>query len=202
MWYVCGMNKAEVTRIHILESAFDMIYRNGYQATSIDKIIETTQVTKGAFFYHFKNKEEMGLAMIREVIAPRLRRLLIEPLNRSGNPLDIIQKTISNNLLKNNDFDIRYGCPINNLVQEMSPISPAFKKHLQNVLNQWKQTISDILKKGQKRGEVSKKVDTNAAAEFIIVSYEGLRGTGKVYEDIKLYQSFLKQLKLYLNALK
>ncbi len=196
------MKKAESTRIHILENAFEMIYRNGYQATSIDKIIETTQVTKGAFFYHFRNKESMGLAMIKEVIAPRLNRLLIDPLKQPGNALDIIQQTIADNLLTNRDFDIRYGCPINNLVQEMSPVNPSFKGSLQGVLNQWKQAIVDLLTEGKRRGEVSKNIDANAAAEFIIVSYEGLRGTGKVYEDHGMYQSFLKQLRLYLDALK
>ncbi len=48
------MKKAEVTRLNILQKAFELIYVNGYQTTSIDQIIATTQVTKGAFFYHFK----------------------------------------------------------------------------------------------------------------------------------------------------
>ena len=65
------MNKAQHTRQMILEKAFLMIYQNGYQSTSIDKIIETTDLTKGAFYYHFKNKETMGLAVIEEIIFPK-----------------------------------------------------------------------------------------------------------------------------------
>jgi len=60
------MSKAQDTRMTILRKAFELIYRQGYQATSIDEIIATTAVTKGALFYHFKNKEEMGLAIINE----------------------------------------------------------------------------------------------------------------------------------------
>lgn len=62
------MKKAEATRMAILEKAFDLIYKQGYQATSIDDIIATTRLTKGAFFYHFKNKDEMGIAVINEVM--------------------------------------------------------------------------------------------------------------------------------------
>ena len=62
------MKKAEITRLNILQKAFDIIYANGYQTTSIDDIIATTKVTKGAFYYHFKSKDEMGLAIINEIL--------------------------------------------------------------------------------------------------------------------------------------
>jgi TetR/AcrR family transcriptional regulator, transcriptional repressor for nem operon len=196
------MNKASTTRMHILEKSFGLIYQNGYQATSIDKIIETTQVTKGAFYYHFKDKEKMGLAMIKEVVAPRLDRLLISPIKNADDPLEKIYLTIKKNLIEDTDFDIQYGCPINNLIQEMSPIKESFKSTLQLVIENWKKAIVFELENGKKTGTVNQSIDSNSVAEFIIVSYEGLRGTGKVYQNFKLYESYIKQLKFYLNALR
>ena len=196
------MNKASSTRMHILEQSFGLIYKNGYQATSIDKIIDTTQLTKGAFYYHFKTKEEMGIAMIKEVVAPRLNKLLIAPIKNSADPLERIYQTIKKNLIEDTDFDIQYGCPINNLIQEMSPIKENFKMTLQKVIEDWKKAIVKELENGKKTGVVNKEIDSNAVAEFIIVSYEGLRGTGKVYQNFKLYESYIKQLKFYLNALR
>ncbi len=195
------MDKAAQTRQHILSKSFELIYQNGYQATSIDKIIKTTQVTKGAFFYHFKDKEAMGLAMIQEVVAPRLIGLLVQPLQGSDNPLESIYRTIRKNLLEDRDFDIRYGCPLNNLIQEMSPVKDSFKVALRYLLEEWKTVIANELERAKGKRLVNPSVDTQSAAEFIIVSYEGLRGTGKVYEDLKLYRSYLKQLKIYLAAL-
>ena len=187
--------------MHILEQSFGLIYKNGYQATSIDKIIETTQVTKGAFYYHFKDKEKMGLAMIKEVVAPRLDKLLIHPLKNAADPLETIYQTIKKNLVEDTDFDIRYGCPINNLIQEMSPIKENFKLTLQAVIETWKNALIDELESGKKMGKVNPAIDSNAVASFIIVSYEGLRGTGKVYQNFKLYESYLSQLKFYLGSL-
>lgn len=43
------MKKSQATRIDILKKAFQLIYPKGYQATSIDDILATTKVTKGAF---------------------------------------------------------------------------------------------------------------------------------------------------------
>ena len=196
------MDKASTTRTHILEKSFVLIYKNGYQATSVDKIINSTQVTKGAFYYHFKDKEKMGLGMINEVVAPRLDKLLINPLKNADNPLDTIYLTIKKNLIEDTDFDVQYGCPINNLIQEMSPIKDSFKSCLKNVIENWKNAIVSELENGKKKGKVNNSIDSNSVAEFIIVGYEGLRGTGKVYQNLELYQSYLKQLKFYLSMLK
>lgn len=196
------MNGASTTRMHILEKSFGLIYKNGYQATSIDKIIETTQVTKGAFYYHFKDKEGMGLDMIKEVVAPRLDRLLIKPIENSSDPLERIYLTIKKNLMEDKDFDIEYGCPLNNLIQEMSPIKESFKLTLQLVINRWKNVIKKEIERGKTIGKVNKSIDSESVAEFIIVSYEGLRATGKVYQNYKLYESYIKQLKFYLDTLR
>ena len=74
------MKKAEATRLNILQKAFELIYEKGYQTTSIDDILLKTQVTKGAFYYHFKNKDEMGIAIINELLKPTLTNSFIEPL--------------------------------------------------------------------------------------------------------------------------
>ena len=61
------MKKAEAKRLNILRKAFELVYVNGYLTTSINDIIATTKVTKGAFYYHFKTKDEMGLAIVNEI---------------------------------------------------------------------------------------------------------------------------------------
>jgi TetR/AcrR family transcriptional regulator, cholesterol catabolism regulator len=43
----------------IVAAAADLFARNGFGATSLDDIGETLGVTKGALYYHIKNKEEI-----------------------------------------------------------------------------------------------------------------------------------------------
>src|SRR5690606_28017174 len=95
------MKKAEATRLTILQKAFELIYVKGYQTTSIDDIIATTKVTKGAFYYHFKTKDEMGLAIINEILKPTLASSFIEPLQTEENPLEAIYNLMDNLLMKN-----------------------------------------------------------------------------------------------------
>src|SRR5438876_11299640 len=48
----------------ILDAAREMFYRSGYLATSVDDIIAGAQVSKSNFYYHFKSKEDMGIAVL------------------------------------------------------------------------------------------------------------------------------------------
>ena len=194
------MSKAARTRTHILEKAFDLIYRNGYQSTSIDKIIEQTQVTKGAFYYHFKNKDEMGIAIIREVIQPTLTKGLLNPMQYSKNPIEGIYTAIETKILNDEDYYVDNGCPTNNLVQEMSTVNPKFYQTLRGVLDNWMRTIEQALEAGKAAGFVRVDVQSSVVAAFIVSGYEGMKGVGKIYGK-ELYQSYLTQLKVYLDTL-
>lgn len=194
------MGKAKLTRKDILEKSFEMIYRNGYKSTSIDKIIASTAVTKGAFFHHFKNKEEMGIALINEIIAPKILDSLVKPIRNSEDPIQDVVKSLKKDLLENTEFKPEYGCPINNLVMEMSPVNQTFRENLQNLLNIWKKTLVDEFESGKSNGKIKENMNSEQVAEFVIVSYEGLRGTGKVYRGKDLYFSYLNQIESYLES--
>jgi len=53
-----------------LNAASREIYRSGFQSASLDTILASTGVTKGALYYHFKSKEGLGYAVVEEVIGP------------------------------------------------------------------------------------------------------------------------------------
>ena len=48
-------------RSRLLLAAMNVIRRKGFTATTVDDICEVAGVTKGAYFYHFKTKEELGV---------------------------------------------------------------------------------------------------------------------------------------------
>lgn len=195
------MSKAAATRQNILKKAFELIYLKGYQATSIDEIIATTAVTKGAFFYHFKSKEEMGLAMINEVMYPGMMPYMINALGKHDDVLEDIYNMIKGLLLTNPFFKVEYGCPAVNLVDEMAPLNENFRKALMNVMMQWQQAIEEQLKKAQSGGLISKNCDPKQISLFVTANYSGVRNLGKVFGRSS-YTEFLKQFKIYLQGLR
>lgn len=195
------MGNAAITREIILDKAFELIYRNGYQATSIDHIIAATSVTKGAFYYHFKNKDEMGLAVIYDVIYPRMHQALVVPLLEASNPMEAIYHLMDVFLMANPTLHISYGCPANNLVQEMAPLNPTFKKALSKLFTEWQEAIKKCLSNGKKAGIIRRDVREEDVANFIIAGYGGIRNIGKIYKTNACYKMYLKELKKYLQGL-
>ncbi|MEC5147137.1 TetR/AcrR family transcriptional regulator [Chitinophaga sp. 212800010-3] len=194
-------NKAASTRLMILQRSFELIYKKGYQATSIDDIIATTQVTKGAFYYHFKSKDEMGLAMIKEVVYPGMYAALIRPLLEAGDPLDAIYQMMKHLLLKDPFFQVEHGCPAINLIDEMSPVNEDFRKALLQLVLQWQEHIQAVLEKGQRKGRVGKHISPQQAALFITSGYGGIRNMGKVFGK-SCYKTYLQEFETYLQKLK
>src|SRR5215813_9242027 len=49
----------------ILHAALMVIRTKGYAATTVDDLCAASDVTKGAFFHHFKSKEDLGVAAVQ-----------------------------------------------------------------------------------------------------------------------------------------
>jgi len=196
------MKKAEATRMNILQKSFELIYSKGYQTTSIDDIIATTQVTKGAFYYHFKNKDEMGLAIINELMKPSLTKSFIEPLNNVEDPLDAIYHLIHFLLMEDDLLKVEFGCPAANLAQEMSPWNSDFTKAINEITQLWNKTMIDAIEKGKNNGFVNDSVNAKQVTLFVMSGYWGVRNFGKLENSKTAYIPYLKELHKYLMTLK
>lgn len=195
------MKKAAATRLNILQKAFELIYVKGYQTTSIDEILATTQVTKGAFYHHFKNKDEMGVAIINELLKPSFRNTFIIPLQQEGDPLSSIYTMMHSILMENEFLKVEYGCPASNFTQEMA-WNRDFSKALNDLTTQWEQAIMHTIENGKKRKLVKSTVNGKEVAVFIMSGYWGIRNLGKLENSKAIYLIYLKQLQSYLKTLK
>lgn len=195
------MSKAELTRIEILRKSFDLIYKNGYQATSIDEIIATTKVTKGAFYYHFKSKEEMGMALISDVMHKELWPAVKKSISTTKDFRKNLYKMLKDLLVKHPVLTCEYGCPSVNLIQEMAPLNEQFRKALKKNLNEWQKLIEDELVRAQGAGQLSSDHDPQNIALYVITLYHGVRNMGKVLGKT-YYTTFLKEFDNYLHSLK
>ncbi len=195
------MKKAAATRLNILQKAFELIYVRGYQTTSIDDILATTQVTKGAFYHHFKSKDEMGVAIINELLKPNFRNTFIAPLQQEGNPLDGIYAMMHNLLMENQFLKVEYGCPAANFTQEMA-WNKDFNKVLNDLTAQWEQAIIHAIETGKKKKFVKSTVNGKEVAVFVMSGYWGIRNLGKLENSKAIYLIYLKQLHSYLKTLK
>src|SRR6266705_6234179 len=116
------------TRERLLQAASREVYRSGFQSASLDAILASAGVTKGALYYHFKSKEELGYTVVEEVIAPDVRGKWVRPLQSGKDPIDALIGAVQRIPVR--PVDVWGGCQLNNLAQEMSPLDAGFRKRL------------------------------------------------------------------------
>jgi TetR/AcrR family transcriptional regulator, transcriptional repressor for nem operon len=191
----------ERTRNEILDAAFAEIYRHGFQGVSVDDIVAKTTVTKGAFYHHFPTKLDLGYALVDDVLTPMILQRWIAPLEQYANPLEGIARQMDLLIGHADPADLRTGCPLNNLVQEMSPIDRGFRRRLQGALNRWIDGIELHIRRGQASGYVDRDVDARQAAHFIVLMHEGIFGMLKGLGDAAAFHTFFASVRSYLRAL-
>jgi AcrR family transcriptional regulator len=59
------------TRAQLLTTARELFLRDGYLATSLDKVADAAGFSKGAVYSNFRNKDELCLAVLDEIRAAR-----------------------------------------------------------------------------------------------------------------------------------
>jgi AcrR family transcriptional regulator len=81
--------KKDATRQQILSAATELFPVKGFEATSIDDIVEKANVVKGTFYYHFKSKDELLLALRQSSLAASAKHVT-QSLANGTSPLSIL----------------------------------------------------------------------------------------------------------------
>jgi TetR/AcrR family transcriptional repressor of nem operon len=185
------------TKSKLLQVTFDEIYKNGYSATSIDKILKKAHMNKGSMYHFFKSKKELTLGVIDVHINEYIEDKYSALLKYDDNIIDALITLVKNT----NKYNFTYGCRLNNLVQELSSKDEDFKVALEKVYFRFEQIIEEVLEKSVLKGEISHP-NTKELSLYIVASIEGCLCTAKKSNSSKIYLSCISQLEYFLNSLK
>jgi TetR/AcrR family transcriptional regulator, transcriptional repressor for nem operon len=190
------------TRERLLQAGFREIYRSGFQSASIDTILAATNVTKGALYYHFDSKEALGHAIIEEILAEITRDRWMRPLRLSQgkNPVDALIGIVQ--AIPARPGDVKRGCPLVNLTQEMSQLNEEFRQRLESIFNAWQEGIATALREGQLAGTVRRDLVPEETASFLIAMVEGYEVLAKNAQDPKMWNMGIKNIVSWLNSLR
>ena len=115
-------------RKRLLDAAMQAIRTQGYSATSVDDICRAAGLTKGAFFHHFKSKEELAVAaathfsaMAEVLFASAAYRKLGDPLDRLLGYVDFRGAILDGPIPE-------FTCLLGTMVQEAYATSPAIRR--------------------------------------------------------------------------
>jgi TetR/AcrR family transcriptional regulator, transcriptional repressor for nem operon len=194
------LRDSERTRERLLQAASREIYRSGFQSASVDTILAVAGVTKGALYYHFDSKEALGHAVIDEVIATCVRAKWVRPLQNGTDPIDALIGAVQGIPVR--PADVRGGCQLNNLAQEMSSLDAGFRKRLAIIFDAWREAVASVLREGQAHGSVRCDVEPADAAGLLIAMVEGYASLAKNAQDPKVMKAGIRNIVGWLRSLR
>lgn len=194
------------TRERLLETAQAMINDCGFSATSIDKIIEAVGVTKGAFFYHFKNKQELALALI-ERFAQIDQALLHSSMARaeklSPDPLQqvLLFVGLMIEVAEELDVDPNPGCLFATYCFESGLFEPASHRVISDSLGQWTSVLLAKFEAAKELHGTRVDVDLQSLADMMSVIFEGCFVIARVFPQRNTFAAQLRHYREYLRLI-
>jgi AcrR family transcriptional regulator len=194
------LRDSERTREGLLQAASREIYRSGFQSARLETILALAGVTKGALYHHFDSKEALGHAVVDEIIAPDVRDKWVRPFQNVKDPIGALISAVQRIPVR--PADVRGGCQLNNLAQEMSPLDPGFRKRLARIFAAWRDAVASVLREGQAHGSVRRDVEPADAAGLLIAMVEGYASLAKNAQDPKVMKAGIKNIVDWLRSLR
>ena len=158
----------------VLDSAMRLFWRNGYEATSIQDLVETTGISRSSMYETFGSKEDLFLAAVASYV-DRTRRERLTTLARDPSPRAAIARYFDALI----DFSLRdgyrLGCLLTNSAIELAPRNREIGRMLADAFQGVEQTFEAVLRRGQELGEIRRDEEPAALARFLLSTIQGLR---------------------------
>ena len=108
------------TRAQIVEAADQLFYERGFEHTSFADIAAQVQISRGNFYYHFRTKDEILDAVIRQRLE-NTQAMLDDWEAEGAGPAERITSFIQI-LIVNQSKIMAFGCPVGTLTSELAKL--------------------------------------------------------------------------------
>lgn len=138
----------------------ELFARKGYHATTVDEIASRLGVAKGTIYYHFKNKQEVYLEVIR-IAFKILKDSALKAIEESDEPVVKLRKISKNHV----EFLHEYADIAAIFLRELFSSSEN-KKLLTGLMQEYLQLIQSVIEDGINKGHF-RKIDSRLAATAV-----------------------------------
>jgi AcrR family transcriptional regulator len=146
------------TRERILDAALQAFSRKGYHGTRLDDIVEESETSKGAIYFHFANKERLFLALVDQ-FADLLERRVLEAIEREPRGMARVRVALETCL----DTFGRYRRPAKVLLVQAVGLGSVFENKRAETNERFARLIETYLVEAIEVGDIEP-VDTEVVA--------------------------------------
>lgn len=194
------------TRETILRAALDMFCERGYSRTTFDEIAKKINLTKGAIYWHFRNKPDIIKALIIETF--EYNQSLINKEIPKINNLDDLHRyfIFSAEMVQNNTmfrkflffvmYQMEWSDGLFNTLNVSGPIN--------NIINHHKNLIIQVIQRAVDNKEIAADTDVDNISYIMLCLWDGIlkqeigkTGSGNFPAIVDMaFKTFINSLKI------
>ena len=173
-----------------LEKVMDLFWKQGYEGSSIEDIVQCTGLGRGSLYDTFGEKHALYLAAFDRYCLTSGAKLTTLRL-QSGSVRDIFQAFFQA-LIEEALADPEHrGCFLVNAALEMAPRDPEVARRVQAGLDDTRGAFYQVLIKAQASGELAWTRDPHQLAHYLLNAYLGLRVLSRANPDRRVLEDIV-----------
>jgi TetR/AcrR family transcriptional regulator, transcriptional repressor for nem operon len=168
-------------RDEVLDRAMAAFWTRGYEATSIDDLVEATGGGRGSLYGTFGDKHQlflMALDRYWNTVAAQMNAELSDPDGRRA-----IERMFDVLIRRASDPGVPRGCLITNTSLECPTCGDEIARKIAERMGQQETAIYQVLRKAQTDGALSPAQDARALARFFLGVAWGINAVNKSVAD-------------------
>ncbi len=187
------------TRERVVEAARLLFWEKGYEATSLQEVVQKAGAKAGSLYYFFRTKEDLLLAVLDRYVE-MLWSAVIEPaFSGWTDPIDRIFAILDGYRQGLIHTGFAHGCPIGNLALEVSDEYPRARVKIAMNFDGWRTWIRKCLEEASER--LPANLDREGMTMFVLTVMEGAVMQARSHHSLAPFDASIDQLRDYFKRL-
>ncbi|MDG2250354.1 MAG: TetR/AcrR family transcriptional regulator [Gammaproteobacteria bacterium] len=159
----------------VLTNAMEQFWREGYEASSVQKLLDCTGINRGTLYNSFGDKDTFFKSCVDQYSKIIDKQIESSLKNLKLNPWDAINEYFEEAVLNISNRHRSMGCLLVNSLCESINYDKDIKKVVRGSLSSIRKAIVARLKEAQSKGKLRKGVAVEFAADVLMNTLHGVR---------------------------
>ena len=186
-------SKADLNRQHIIDTADNLFYRQGFDHTSFSDIADAAGIARGNFYYYFKTKDDL-LAAVLNSRAEAIKGMLSGWDEQMPDPRQRLTRYVE--ILTNSQHEIKeFGCPMGSLCTELAKLRHALQFNANDMFEIFRHWLVEQF------SLLGRADEANQLALHLIARAQGIALVANTYQDADFLKREAMELSRWIEQL-
>lgn len=181
-----------------LEKAIDMFWCQGYEATTMQDLVDAMGINRQSIYDTFGDKHALFVTALQHYGDVQIASI-VQTLESPGSAKAAIRQLFSNIVDRRSHSQSYNGCMMVNSTVELAARDPAIERQANNDVVRTEEVFYNALLRAREGGEISPQRNLKELARFLNNSLRGLQVMAKATSDLAMLQDIVNVTLSVLN---